>query len=247
MKDPGTPVFLAEDRLLSHLHEDGLEAARLENYHLAHLKFDDVRKYAIKYRLVSTDEHVQYGRVMRDDGLTYMKEALASQTPFLLYLAARRLQDSLAATGSSVSGEIEMKFANAGPHETPKRPRRELLAEHGMTLSTLGRVGTVALVVKYEPPEPIGTTTNYGLAHDILKIGGNGYYRTSNAMDAARQERISRRHPHTMVWIGRAAYGLAWTAVRDRRNFIAATTMFGSRARSLRSLAATRESVLAQP
>ncbi len=237
------------------LHEAGLQAELAGDYGHAHESFD-VAQQVLAGVPQTLDTIVQTARIVRDDGFTYVRTALTESNPSILDQAQATISRSVEATAPLVSGTAFVGTSLSQPHETPKKARREFLAEHGATVSLLGRIATikevmtgvdtrgnseVALNARNVEQQP------YGLAHDILRRGNNGYYRVSNAMVGARQERLNGRLTHMGVWLGRAATGLAWTVAHDPTNLKAAVRTVGSRVRHLRSYQAAIESVTTKP
>lgn len=237
------------------LHEAGLQAELSGNYAQAHQSFSSAHE--VLTGLPQTlDTAVQASRIARDDGFTYVRSALAENNPSALDQAHEAIRASAEATAPLVSGLSYLDTQLGQPHETPKQARREFLAEHGATVSLLGRIATVKEVMLGVDTRGDSETAHsarnveqqpYGLAHDILRRGNNGYYRVSNAMVGARQERLNGRLPHAAVWLGRAVSGLAWTATFDRKNLKAAVLTVGSRTPHLRSYQAAIASVKAKP
>lgn len=235
------------------LHEAGLRAELRGNYAEAHASLGAASQILADMP-ATVDTVVQSARITRDDGFTDVRVAIAENDPELLHQARRSLMRSVETTAPLVGGTQFLGTEQA--QGTPKRARREVFAEHGATLSLLGRVATVEQVMIGADTRSGGDAATvartigqqpYGLAHDLLRIGNNGYYRVSNAMVAARQERLNGRSLHAARWLGRAAAGLAWTAARDRGNFKAAARTAAGRLRHLRSYATAAASVQAKP
>lgn len=237
------------------LHDIGLRAELSGSYDQAHESFDAAQQ--LLAGLPQTlDTVVQSARITRDDGFTYVRTAIAESNPSILDQAQATISRSVEATAPLVSGTVFLGTEASATSDTPKKARREFLAEHGATVSLLGRIATVKEVMLGVDTRGDTETARqarnieqqpYGLAHDILRRGNNGYYRVSNAMVGARQERLNGRLPNMAVWLGRAATGLAWTAFRDPTNLKAAVRTVGSRVRHLRSYQAAVESVTAKP
>jgi hypothetical protein len=250
------PKALTVNPEAQQLHETGLIAELSGDYARAHESFDAARQVIISSPETTVDGIVQLARINRDDGFTYLRTATAEANPSILDQARQAIERSVEATAPLVSGTAFIGNSLPQPQETPKKVRREILAEHGVTVSLLGRLVTVKEVM-------LGVDTRgdsevarlardveqqpYGLAHDILRLGNNGYYRVINAMVGARQERLNGRFLHTVVWLGRAANGLVWTAIRDPQNLKAAVYTTGNRIRHLRSYKAAVTSALNKP
>jgi hypothetical protein len=232
------------------LHEAGLEAELGGYYTQAHEQFDAARQ--VLAELPQTlDSIVQSARITRDSGFTYVRTAIYENKPFVLERARITIKRSVERTAPLISETEQIQ-----PNSISKDAKREFLAEHGATVSLLGRIATVKEVMLGNDTRDDSEAARYardveqepyGLAHDILRHGNNGYYRVSNAMVGARQERINGRLPQMSVWLGRAATGLAWTALYDSSNLKAAVRTIGNRTRHLRSYRAAIASVTAQP
>lgn len=214
--------------------------------------------------LYTLEGQVQSARIIRDDGFTFVRAAVADvslhegDTPVVsLQTAEQLLQQSRVTTGVMVAGDPrDFNPQLQTPKDTIKAVRRELLAEHGATIGLLGRLATVRQVLNGEDTRgdtdaAIQTTnieqSHYGWAHNFLRSGNNGYYRVSNAMNAARQERINGHSLHAGVWLGRAASGLVWTAFHDRTHLKDAILTAGSRTLQMRSSAVAVKSVITAP
>lgn len=236
-------------------HDNGLQAELAGDFPAAHHSFDQARMIAMALPR-TVDSVVQHARIVRDDGFTDVRAALATENPGLLKVAERTLKRSVDITAPLVSGSTFLGLEREQPHDTPKLARREAFAEHGASVSLLGRLATVkAVMANLDTRGDTVAATHarrvdqqpYGLAHDILKAGNNGYYLVSNAMVGARQERLNGRLPHMAKWLGRAAHGLVWTALRDSENTKAALKTAAGRLMPLYSYAAARKSVVTKP
>lgn len=235
------------------LHETGLKAELMGDYNEAHESFEAAQQI-IAGLPQTIDTAVQSARIGRDAGFTYVRAAIANNDSSILELAQGAIKTSLEATAPLASGAAFI--GNAQPEANSRIFHREFLAEHGATVSLLGRIATVREVMlgvdtrgnsEAAREARNGEQQPYSLAHDLLVMGNNGYYRVSNAMVAARQERINGRLPQVARWLGRAASGLAWTALRDPSNLKSAVRTSGNRARHLRSYRAAVNSVTTYP
>lgn len=228
------------------LHEYGLRTELSGGYTQAHESFAAAQQ-VLAGLPESVDVSVQWGRILRDDGFTYVRSAI--QTPDIADL------DKADEVIEEASGKTFLQILKAGnTSPSPEPPLRlnrlqwrELLAEHGATISLLGRIATVKEVLFGQRDENNPQETTYETAHHFLKQGNNGYYRVSNTMVAARQERINGNMPKVVGWLGRAATGLAWTAAFDRENVKPAVRTFGSRLLQLRNHLKTVHSVAGKP
>lgn len=201
----------------------------------------------------TTDTDVQRGSVKRNDGFTFVREAIGTENDedraILFERANQRLREALGETAVYVSGVSQPNYAHVGPHGTHKKPRRELLSAHAATLGLLARAATAEEVVLKSTSSTRQDRANYGLAHDFTRLGTNGYFRVSNAMNGARDERIqgNGRLPHTAVWLARAAFGIAWSVKNDRGSLKSSLRTFAGRLPDLATPSRARKSVLNRP
>ncbi len=253
--------MLARNPEAQRLHDEGLQAELSGNFALAHSSFYEALNL-LDDDPATFDVAVQTARVMRDNGFTYVRASIAANDPEKLDQARTTLERSGDLTEELVGGVRVLDFELAPPHGTPKQARHEARAEHGATIGLLGRLATVREVMlgidtrvnivdeakaKLAKELRLGEQQHYGNAHDHLVMGNNGYYRVSNAMSAARQERLNGRLPQMAVWLGRATRSLAWTAVHDRSHLAGAVKTYVGRMPYLRSYEAARQSVLVKP
>jgi hypothetical protein len=242
--------YLSRNPEAEQLHQDGLQAA-------LHGKFGEAQEHfgsatQIVSELPETlDNVVQAACITRDTGFTYIHAAIKNDYPLtLLEEGKQALTRSAEMTAPMVSGLKMLPIEKAQPHNTPKQARRELMSEHGTTLSLLGRTALVKIVIKdrdFHDGSIMPEQQYYGLAHDILRIGNNGYHRVSNDMVGARQEYLNGRQLHAAKWLQRALFDLGWTAVQDRHNLPAASRTFMNRLAHLRSPSVARKSIITQP
>lgn len=157
---------------------------------------------------------VQEARVWRDDGFVNIREALAGpnlQTRAKHFATARQALDrSQAALWEKVN-----------PQGGIYRNNREAWGEYGTSRGALGRLATAEMVSakRYSreashSPDPKEVRELYEDAHAALRRGSNTYYLVSNAVNAARHERIFGTKRGVVKWLGRAAFGLAQGAGR---------------------------------
>lgn len=228
------------------LHVLGLEAELHGDYPEAHAYFD--RALVMLDRVPPTvDVAVQSARIQRDDGFTYARSAIKTHDPSELDRAEQVIEQS---SGKTLLQVIKAGNTSPGP-EPPlrlsRKQSRELRSEHGSTMSLMGRLATIREVVFGERDEDNPPEETFDAAHDWLRQGSNGYYRVSNAMAAARQERINKHPGQMRRWLARAAMGIAWSATFDQTNLKDAARTFGSRLRHVRSYQAAVESVSVKP
>lgn len=226
-------------------HDIGVEAALAGDFKLADEAFTTSLSH-IEDEPTSYDAKVQVARIGRDVGFTGVRKAIERNDVRLLARSGVQI--------SHYSGPFIEAFTQ-GQNCLTKKARRESLAEYGATVSLLGRTATVtqvmrentgAVSVKIRQAANSGKE-QYAQAHNLLRQGDNGYYRVSNALTAARHERMNGRILKAAGWVGRATVGLAWTAANDRQNFGAAVRTAGNRARHLLTRGTARRSVKKAP
>lgn len=237
------------------LHQSALSNVMVGNY--VEAQEDFARALNVFEDLpIMLDTRVQFARIARDCGFTFLRAALDQSDTVLLDKSQAILEKSLSSTAPVISGTFLNSEADDVVPIPSKNLRHELWAEHGATLGLLGRFATAKAValgidtstkreiaIKYKTIDQV----SYGLAHDMLRIGNNGYYRVSNAMTAARQEVINRRIPNALFWLGRAAVGLVWITAHDRRNINPSVRTILHRLPHLRSRTSAIRSVITSP
>jgi len=233
------------------LHEAGLKAELSGSYPEAHDFFDRAQQI-LENSPKTLEIVVQSGRIERDDGFTYLRSAIGESNTALL----DRSQSIVGRAAENIGWLATNATTGNEENSVSQTARKEVLAEYGATLSLLGRIATVKEVMlgldNRKESEAATHTRNegqqaYNLAHNILRTGNNGYYRVSNAMVAARQERLNGRAPKVAMWLGRAVTSIAWTAFQDPSNLKASVMTVGSRIRHLRSYPAAVKSVIEKP
>ncbi|HUC95764.1 MAG TPA: hypothetical protein VMR76_02265 [Candidatus Saccharimonadia bacterium] len=220
------------------LHAAGRDAELNGNFVEAHGWFDEAQ-IVLTSLTTTLDTDVQYATILRDDGFTYLRSAINTHSKSDLSNAARVLHEAKNKTNGQFSD-------NHWGLDSPK----ELFAEHGATLSCLGRLSTVAGIVfkqaEYSIPQWF-----YKDADIHLRSGNNGYYRVSNAMVAARYERTraytSESPPETKFWVARALAGLVWTELYDGRNLKPASRTFFGRLPHIATYGSAVRSVSVKP
>lgn len=137
--------------------------------------------------------------------------------------------------------------------------KRAVNSEHGATIGLMARTLTAMCVEMDDFSEDEATANviasdrlheaqkKYDEAHLYLARGNNGYYRTSNAVNAARHERLAGNRVKALRWMGRGAVGLAWSLVHDRSNAKQSILTFGDKLIDLRSKNSAAKSVVKRP
>lgn len=238
---------MEKNPVAQHLHERGLEAVRDGDFLLAHNSFT-----AAIQLLNDIPEEIstiaQRADIARDQGFTYVRELTVSDTP--------TARGGLLTTGRSRLRAAEAIVTDLLEHEeVSNQDRAGLSANRGATRSLLGRTATVgallpnaSLTDEHLRQNQITEARNrYCLAHKDLREGNNGYYRVSNAMVAARHERLFGSKVTVARWLGRAMLGLTWTSFYDTDNYEAAARTFRTRLPHLRTHDRAVKSVFEHP
>lgn len=242
-------------------HQAGLEAELSKDFIGAYANFNNAdRVLNDESKTVRTvDTQIQLARIERDYGFTFVREALhvsneigKYETRFVFgsnssddvvypYLESARghLYGSKGSTDSMIK---ELKGDKPNPRLL--EAKADIFAEHGATLSLLGRLATAGqiMLIEGDPNCP-----EYLKAHNYLKQGNNGYYLVSNAMTAARHERINSNTSESLSWLVKAGQGIFWAARHDRFNLKAATLTAGKRTLDLLTRSRAIESVYTKP
>lgn len=247
------------------LHEAGMAAQGRGDLAEAHSALTAAIRIVASEVEPSGDSVIQVARITRDQGFTYVREAIAERHSAYLEEARQTLLLATNLTEPLVAGKSDQLYfmpteSSLGEADEPvkKKLRGEIYAEHGSTLALLGRTATVRAVMLDIDSRGDGVVAReerkekqkwYGrdFAHGYLKNGNNGYYLVSNAMNGARQEIINGQRMRAGKWVVRAAASLAWTTQYDRRNWLAARNTFLNRLPYLRSYDAAKASVLVKP
>lgn len=196
--------------------------------------------------VVTFDAGVQTARIGRNIGFSWVKAAIASNDTRLLNRGANQI----ARYATPLKEELQQDY-----NGLTAVARREAVAEYGAAVSFLGRTATATQVMRQDTGATSARIRQaakrgseaYTHAHTLLKEGGNGYHRVSNAITAARHERMNGRALRAAKWTGRAVVGLAWTAAKDRENFKVAALTAGNRSRDLLTRKGATRSVKTAP
>lgn len=238
MRDPVIESsLLAINDETSKLHNHGLKASLRGDFTSAQNAFADAREALVSTK-PTIDMQVQLSRIVRDEGYTFARKAVSEGDISLLETAESRVVESLSLMNAGNLNKLE--FLDPGD---PEQKAREINAEQAATLSALGRVATARTALNGSLVE----TDAYLESHKYAVLGSNGYYRVSNSVNAARHERIYGQPVKVARWLGRAASGLMWTAVKDRKNLRRAVLTTGDRVLHLQSKKSAIRSVLNRP
>jgi hypothetical protein len=248
-----TATFVLDERA-QQLHQAGLAAELQASFTDARICFAGALDILAE-QPQTLDIYVQTARIQRDEGFTFVREALTRQAPLPFSRAETTLGRSARMTGFLL-GETRPPDGIDIPAESmSKAQQRELLAEHGATINLLGRLATARQTLSgqdgafatFRALNSRQRRNWYELAHAFHREGSNGYYRVSNAVTGARAERMGGDLPHLVRWLGRAAAGLGWTAAHDRRNLLRASLTFSSRTLHLATPGTATRSVRVKP
>ncbi|MBX4199286.1 hypothetical protein KW789_00105 [Candidatus Saccharibacteria bacterium] len=226
------------------LHSLGLEAALgRKDYATAYQLFDEATRalgVPLSQSLHSESSlKLQGARIIRDKGFTSLREALYGQDYGRLEEAHHSLVDSETMSAQMVQRGNETYSPEAW---------RFLISEHGATLGLLGRLATVCEVVQVPIEDVYEAEDYYDTAHKVfLSEGVNKYYQTSNAINAARHERINGRLTAAGIWMGRAALSVRQAKKHDPSNYEQARKTYTQRRAYLKSKRTAAASVLTKP
>lgn len=121
--------------------------------------------------------------------------------------------------------------------------------ELGASIGLLGRIATVAFVVggveNADTEVPDNAAGHYEQADRTVDT--NMYYATSNAVNAARHERIMGKRLEAAKWMGRAVKYTVGAFKNDRSNAFRAARTVAARTFALTSKKNSRRSVLKRP
>lgn len=247
------------------LHSIGLQAGLDGEYVVAYKQFDNALQLLATADMMRSDgglqdnglknidSDVQVAHIVRDKGFTYAREAITKNDTVFFDLAQERVTESFNTTKPIVKNIYGSR--GTWPDLSKLKPTRrheQIISQHGATVSCMARITTARAVMegvdtRHDEEVANGIVEPYEDAHDLLRLGNNGYYLVSNAMTAARQERLNGNLPEVTRWLARAANGLMWTGLHDHDNIKAATLTAASRVRHLRSHQVAEDSVFVKP
>ncbi len=230
------------------LHEQGLSHGISGNHDVADYSFTSALNVILSSdveQLSPLDKQVQISRIIRDKGFNLVRRSLRDVNVNLYSDGFKYLDES---DIGFYQGEARLtEISDQLSVETKKILYQAVSAERGATLSLLGRAVTsreVVLDIKNGQNE---ANRYYNRAHGNLVYGNNGYYRVSNAINAARHEKINGKNVAMLGWMGKAIVGLGFSVVKDRKNFKKALLTFGSRTLDLTSKDKAKKSVKVKP
>lgn len=223
---------LPESTSLERLHASALGAASAGHHDEAAALYQQALDL-----LPKDDRSLKKAHLLRDTGFNEVRRAL--QNPQVIDPQA---VVATALTTIHDAAKIESEILAATQVNDPEY--KKVVAEHGATTTILGRIATTFSIVEHGVP---GKTDLYNTAHGLLKYGNNAYYRTSNALTAARHERAHGDTAASAKWFGRAVHAVALAAVRDRDNLKPSLATFARRAPDIRSKDAALHSVRLRP
>ena len=237
-------VSFTENSRAADLHRLGLEAAlERKDYLAAHNLFDEaLRSLSVPLsRQLYKDSSLtlQRAKIIRDKGFTSIREGLHTGDYGHLDDAHHSLISSERMSAQLVHREQHIYSADAW---------KFLLSEHGATLGLLGRLATVCEVVQVPIHDIYEAEEYYDTAHqNFLSEGVNKYYQTSNAINAARHERLEGRLNTTGIWLGRAALSVRQAKKHDPSNYEPARKTYRQRRAYLKTKKTAARSVLVKP
>lgn len=233
-------IFLRENPEARAIHSQGLEEALAGNFDTAHDMFAQaIGALGEETGTLFYDRarQFQWDLIDRDDGFTYVREAIAKESPESLWIGERLLAHS--ADDLEAIGREARLFL-------PKYDRKRLYSEIGQTRGLQARAVTVE-AVKFDDEVEI-PLNDYRAAYSILARGLNQYFTANHAMAAARAELIARGHSLKLAqWVAIAAIAGAKSALADTSNTLPAVKTVVGRLPSLKSQEAARASVIEKP
>lgn len=217
------------------LHEQGLDSAvYAKNYQEAHQLFNQA--LGELHTLPTTpDTELQAAHIIRDDGFTYFREWLAGEEAFGLSMILGRANRQLSVSLESTADLLARETADT-------RRSRELLSEHGATISAIGRA-LVASEVKLGEAKDWQSRFNEADIH--LCHGSNVYYLVSNTMHSTRANRGLRDEP--VPWVKRVGVDVGSRLISDRRNVLHAIATARRIRSSMDNAETAKASILARP
>lgn len=184
---------------------------------------------------------MQGARINRDRAFTEVRFGLRDDTPDRIAVAYHSLRYGTDNTLGKISFAAEYQYS--------PEAWSYLQNELGASIGLLGRVATLAFVVgrieNADTEVPEKAIRHYEQADRT--IDSNMYYATSNAVNAARHERIFGRKLEAAKWMGRALRYTIEAAKNDRSNLVGSARTIATRAFALSSVKSSRKSVLKKP
>lgn len=223
----------------------GFESSYAHAFELAKNKeyTEAIAKYNEALEAVPTGS-IDDARIRRDLGFTYALQSLDT---------LKHKDTSHGIAPGSLFGDAQAMLASSlaiteNLLAPPCYDIQHFYAEHGATLSLMGRLATIAsLNIPNTDTKDALPVNYYYNAHDFLKVGDNMYYFVSNALVAARSDRIRGNLTASLGWVGKAVIGLARSVLEDRANAKASFRTFVRRVPSIRTKNAALRSVRTQP
>jgi len=185
------------------------------------------------------DTRVQASGVIRDTGLNFLRQAVATRSREVLSIGLMTLNESLEWTGRAI---------NENCHRLPYLGLADIKSEHGATLSIISRLGTVKKFIFEDLVVDEIIEAQFTQAHIFLEQGSNGHARVENSMVAARHALASGDQKEAEKWKREAYRSVRWTMRHDTRNMgRVALTMAGRRGLGLISQGAALVSIGSRP
>ncbi len=218
-------------------HDNGMRLeTRRRDYNGAHEAF------RLALERLSTLENtpdvtLQRARIIRDDGFTYVREHIVASNSDARYNA----QDSL-----NPSRNLSQNLLGYGKDAYSEEALAYLNSEHGATIGLLGRFATVRAVLGEDVTEAEQRQLYYE-AQGYLFHGSNRYYETSNAVNAARFERIYGDYKEFSNWLKIARHSIGDARSARSKDWLPALRTYVRRLPSLTFKSTARKNVLKLP
>jgi hypothetical protein len=241
-----TAAFREHPEVRQH-HTDGLTlavtATAPQEFDAARNKFGHALTVLMMtdHDLLPADVIMQNSRIRRDMGFTWAREALVAGDPSLLWKQAFPLLDK----ADIALGEL-LAQQRSGRLCGGKEVYQLLEAEIGATKGVIGRVAVLGAILETGMPK-LDPSGYFKRAHVHLKHGSNKYYQTSNAMHAARYERMRGQPVRTALWVGKALSSVIRAVATDRNNAKAAVRTFVGRLPHLKDQYSAAKAIRAKP
>ncbi len=230
------------------LHEIGLKQELSQDFQSADLSFDqalNILSSTTESELPEPDRKVQTGRILRDKGFNFIRFGIEEHNLGLFSDGYDDLNKSDSKLHSA-SGSLLM-YSGILARDEIRDFEQSISAERGATISLMARAVTAREVIFEVRNGKNEAERLYRKAHHNLTYGDNGYYRVSNAMVAARHEKINRQNTKMIQWLSKAVVGLGFTIFRDKKNLKPAVYTFGARLLDLSSKSKAENSLKAKP
>ena len=241
-------AFFQEYQPAQEKHQAGIElATKVHDYEAAHDAYREGLERldeAPPVALTAAEFAVQRARIVRDDAFVYARQAIAEGAT-----AAQPDRLALAASGTIRTLNMTKLLIESNMFDDEAtRGYAQLRSEHNATVSHLGRIGAIGQVLAIPPYNiRLRRPETYFSDANTWYLYGNFYYLASNAINAARYERLCGNLGLMFGWLRTAGGAAADAVIHDRENARRAFESVAIRLPALRSQNAASQSILARP